>query len=190
MKSIKELPQHLHEKFKDKTEKSWYALYVSPRKEKVVEKRLSEEGYEVYLPLRKELHQWKDRKKMVDMPLIPSYIFPHIHKSDIYRIVPMPDCLRFIYFEKEPASIPDCQIESMKILLSSDFEIKVNNVLSLKKGDKVKILEGQFAGACGTIKNSGNKNTFAVTIDTLSIDLNVTIDSSMLKVQKINQEKI
>lgn len=186
---MKILPSNLQEELREKREKLWYALYVSPRKEKVVRDRLTKEGLEVYLPLRKEMHQWKDRKKMVDMPLIPSYIFLHIQKSDIYKIVRMPDCIRFIYFEKEPASIPDCQIESMKILLSSEFEIKVENSIHLQKGDRVKILEGQFAGACGTVKNQGNKNTFAVSIDALSIDLTVIIDQSMLKVEKINEEE-
>ena len=63
--------------------KNWFALYVQPRKEKVVEKELLRNNYEAFLPIKKCLRQWKDRKKMVEMPLIPSYVFVFIELQNI-----------------------------------------------------------------------------------------------------------
>ena len=50
----------------------WYAVYTRPRSEKKALITLSEDGYEVYLPLKKTLRQWSDRKKWIEFPLIPS----------------------------------------------------------------------------------------------------------------------
>jgi transcription antitermination factor NusG len=56
----------------------WYIWYTQPRAEKQLQKRLAGEGIEVFLPLRKELHQWSDRKKWVEVPLFRGYLFTKI----------------------------------------------------------------------------------------------------------------
>ena len=59
----------------------WVAFYTLPRNEKKIFSKLQEKGYITYLPLKKELHKWHDRKKWVDVPLIPSYIFVKAKKN-------------------------------------------------------------------------------------------------------------
>ncbi|HBN04651.1 MAG TPA: antitermination protein NusG, partial [Bacteroidales bacterium] len=96
--------------------KRWFALYVQPRKEKVVEKELLKIGYEVYLPLKQELRQWKDRKKLIEVPLIPSYVFMNINEREMWDIVRINGCVKFIWFNGKPCPIPDSQIDSIKLL--------------------------------------------------------------------------
>ena len=60
---------------KKAAESKWYAVYTNPRAEKQVHKRLIEAGIESFLPLQKTLRQWSDRKKVVEKPLISSYVF-------------------------------------------------------------------------------------------------------------------
>jgi len=40
-----------------------------------VQRQLELMGIEAYVPLKKEYHRWSDRVKLVDVPLIPSYVF-------------------------------------------------------------------------------------------------------------------
>ena len=56
----------------------WYPVYTHPRAEKKAHQALSNKGIETYLPLRRQLKQWSDRKKWVDEPFIKSYLFVHI----------------------------------------------------------------------------------------------------------------
>ena len=56
----------------------WYAIYVNSRAEKKVEADLTCKGIETFLPLKKSLRKWSDRKKWIDMPLIPGYCFVKI----------------------------------------------------------------------------------------------------------------
>ena len=51
------------------------AVYTRPRAEKKVNGRLEEKGYTTYLPLKKTKRQWSDRVKIVELPLISSYVF-------------------------------------------------------------------------------------------------------------------
>ena len=53
----------------------WYAIYTNPRAEKLVHLRLEETGVEAFLPLQKTYRQWSDRKKLVEKPLLSSYVF-------------------------------------------------------------------------------------------------------------------
>lgn len=167
--------------------KKWYALYLEPKKEKTVEIQLRKRGYEVYLPIKKELRQWKDRKKWVEAPLIPSYIFTFIPENEIWDIVKVPGCIKFVWFNGKPADIPDYQIESIKKLLEKDVDIYLENNIVFSKGEKVLIKEGYFSGLIGIIINNGNKNNFAVRIDNLGIDLIISLSKDNLSlVENIN----
>jgi len=56
-------------------ENKWIAIYTKARHEKQVQRQLELMGIEAYVPLKKEYHRWSDRVKLVDVPLIPSYVF-------------------------------------------------------------------------------------------------------------------
>ena len=53
---------------------NWFVLYTKPRFEKKVEEGLLSLGIEVYCPTRKEIRIWSDRKKRVDVPVLPSMV--------------------------------------------------------------------------------------------------------------------
>ena len=67
---------------KNKT-KLWYALYVITRHEKKIAKSMLEKNIECYIPLIKKMHQWSDRKKLVETPLIPGYAFVLLGNEEI-----------------------------------------------------------------------------------------------------------
>lgn len=157
--------------------KRWFALYVQPRKEKVVEQELLKRGYEVYLPIKQVLRQWKDRKKIIEVPLIPSYIFMNIEEREMWNIVRINGCVKFIWFNGKACPIPDNQIDSIKLLLEKKVEIEQTSI-NPSSGDLVRIIEGDFTGLVGVFLHKKEKNNFAVRISSLGIDLTITIDES------------
>ena len=60
-----------------KNKKNWWALYTKPRHEKKAKLEIEKKGITVYLPLNRVLRQWSDRKKWIEEPLFPGYIFIH-----------------------------------------------------------------------------------------------------------------
>jgi hypothetical protein len=49
----------------------WWALYTRHQHEKVVAEILAAKGFEVFLPLYDSIRRWKDRHKVLAMPLFP-----------------------------------------------------------------------------------------------------------------------
>ncbi len=63
---------------------NWYAINTRSRHEKQVDSFLSERGIETFLPLVHTLSRRKDRKKYVDFPLFPGYMFVHADKELLF----------------------------------------------------------------------------------------------------------
>ena len=57
---------------------TWYAIYTKPRTEKKACEELTCKGISTYLPVVKTLKQWSDRKKWVEKPYFPGYLFVRI----------------------------------------------------------------------------------------------------------------
>ena len=61
---------------------AWFALYTRSRHEIVVKSQLDGKGIENFLPVFTRVSRWKDRKKLITLPLFPGYLFVHILLKD------------------------------------------------------------------------------------------------------------
>ena len=53
----------------------WYVLQCWVRKESMIATQLESQGFECFLPKYKSIREWSDRKKEVEQPLFPGYVF-------------------------------------------------------------------------------------------------------------------
>src|SRR5689334_17076658 len=103
---------------KSKTDRhKWYPVYTFPKAEKKAHQALLHKGIETHLPMRRQLKQWSDRKKWIDEPLIKSYLFVRISQQEQSEVLMTKGVSRFIYFGGKVASMPDKQIENLKLLM-------------------------------------------------------------------------
>jgi transcription antitermination factor NusG len=130
--------------------KHWYALYTKPRNEKKVAERLLKNDFEVYCPLIKTLRQWSDRKKKVQVPMFPSYIFCRIAEPERYQLLMDPGVLNFVFWLGKPAVVRDEEIEAIRKIVKEGDEVKVE-ADQLKKDQLVTIPEGPFKGLTGKV---------------------------------------
>jgi len=160
----------------------WYAFTTKPRHEKKVKTFLENTDVTSYLPLRKVLSQWSDRKKWVEKPLFPSYIFCHIPYNQRYTVLQIPGMVRVVGFNQTPMPVKDYEIETMKMILAQDFDIHVKNGLVV--GDHVRISSGVMYGYEGWIVEERGKYYFVLQIHT--INKSILVDSRHLKLEKID----
>ena len=158
----------------------WYALYSRPRHEKKLADLLNEKGIEAYVPVRKVLKQWSDRKKMVEEPLIRSYCFVRAKPKWYFEALNTHGAVRYVWFSGKPAPIPDRQINTLKILAGSDMNVEQVSC-NLKEGEYIKITGGPLMGTIGEIKSVSGKNKVIIRIDHLSTGLSVTISPLLLE---------
>ncbi|MCX6250369.1 MAG: UpxY family transcription antiterminator [Bacteroidetes bacterium] len=158
----------------------WYAVYTKSRNEKKLTGRLNEKGIEAYVPLRKTLKQWSDRKKFVEEPLISSYVFVNIQSSRYYDVLNTQGAVRYIWFNGKPASIPDSQIQLLKILATSGYDVECTSN-SLPKGSHVRVTSGPLKGLTGELVNFAGNNKVILRLDTLDKVLVLTISPYFLE---------
>ena len=168
------------EPLKKQSDPRWYAVYTNPRAEKQVYTRLLEKAIETFLPLQKTYVQWSDRKKLVEKPLLSSYIFVKVLPADFPKVYQTPGVVKFVSFESKPVSIPQNQIDNLKLLIDSDAEIDVTGE-KIAKGDHVKVSTGALTGLTGELIRIGNKKRVVVRIDSLEQNLVVTIPLTFLE---------
>ncbi len=159
----------------------WVALYTNPRAEKKVDQNLRAAGIESYLPIRRELHNWSDRKKWVESPLIKSYTFARITKLQLSTVRAINGVSHVVSFQGEIAVVPDNEIQMLKDFLAAEVEVQVRNIEQLKRGERVRISSGTFAGREGMLVSDCDDGNFAVEISGISMAMIVHIDVDLLE---------
>lgn len=159
---------------------NWYAIYTKPHCEKKLVQRLTRKGIEAYIPLRKTLRQWSDRKKLVEEPLISSYVFVYVSVNDYFEAVNTYGASHYVWFAGKPAVIPSRQIELLKIITGSGVEMECTQD-RIPAGSAVKVLTGPLTGLTGKLVRHGGKNKVVVQLDHLDKVLLLTISQFLLE---------
>jgi transcriptional antiterminator RfaH len=162
------------------TEDKWYALYTRPRAEKLVFSRLVEAGIETFLPLQKVYRTWSDRKKLIEKPLLSSYIFVKTNSKSFPIVYKTNGVVKFVSFEGQPVSIPKNQIDNLRLLINSDAEIEVSSE-KFAPGDNVEVVSGSLVGLTGELIKVGSQNRVVVRIDRLDQNLILKIPKAFLR---------
>ena len=161
-------------------ENRWYAIYTRPRAEKLAYQRLVEADVEAFLPLMKTYRVWSDRKKLVEKPLLSSYIFVKTKKKHFPVVYKVQGVVKFVTFEGQPVPIPQNQIDNLRLLINSDAEIEVTSE-KFEPGDNVEVVNGALIGLTGELIRIGNKNRVVVRIDRLDQNIVLKIPVAFLK---------
>lgn len=154
--------------------KKWFPLYTKPRHEFKAEAQLTAAGVEFYLPTVIRVKQWSDRKKKIKEPLFSGYIF--VYGCERERILALEQyaVVRSIFFEGQPAIVPDWQIENLQKMLEHGEDITVSDQLNI--GTNVKVISGPFKDVEGVVyESANNEKMLAITIDLLKRSVVVKI---------------
>lgn len=162
---------------------SWYALHVRSRHEFVASADLQKKGIESFLPSIVRVSQWRDRKKRVEFPLFPGYMFVHIppHSEAFLRVVKSRGSVQFISLEPgHPTPVPDDEIDSLRILLESGKPLDVYP--GLAPGSRVRLKRGVLAGAEGVLAaREDHRCLFHINIEILGRSVGVTVPAEDLE---------
>lgn len=158
----------------------WYAVYTRSRHEKVVAEELWRKQIESFLPLREVVSQWKDRRKRVQLPLFPGYLFAHVPiRENRLDILKVESVVRIVGFNNQPTPIPDEQIQGVKTLVFSTLEFDPYPYMGI--GDRVEILRGPLRGLRGILLEKKNKYKFVLSVDLIQQSVACEIDAAYVE---------
>jgi transcriptional antiterminator RfaH len=154
---------------------SWYVLYTKSRHEKRIASILNQKKIPAFLPLNRKLKQWHDRKKIVEEPLFPSYLFVFLESIPRYF-----DCLEndgalyFVRTGKYIVPVKEALIEQLKTIVCNTRDIEVSSGY-IQPGQHVTIVNGPLTGVSGEVMACHNKNKIVVKVELLNRNLIINI---------------
>ena len=158
------------------TVQQWFALYTKSRAEKKVCKALRQKGMVVYLPMRKELRQWSDRKKWIEIPIINSYIFVQIPKNDYHKVFEAQGVISYVSQNGKAVSIPNREIEAMQRTVASNLSFDVEES-TIRKGQVVTITSGPLKGIRGEVVDLQSSRKLYLRISHIGYTLVVNLEN-------------
>jgi len=133
----------------------------------VVNEGLIKKSMEVFLPKIQVRSKRRDRKAMIKIPLFPGYLFvkTNLDPNEHIEIVKTVGAVRLVGSKGGPISVPSETIDSLKIMVQGGDAVSTGT--RFRKGDKVIVVSGPFAGVIGTFVRYGGKRRVIVNIEAL-----------------------
>ena len=135
-------------------------------------------GIEAYLPLRKEIRQWSDRKKWVEVPIINSYIFIRIAPKDYRKVFDVKHIVAYVSYKRKAVPIPDNEIAAMQRMVEQKISFGVEKS-EMKKGKIITITSGPLIGVKGEITEIKGEKKLYMRVQNAGFTLVVNLDESV-----------
>jgi transcriptional antiterminator NusG len=154
----------------------WYAIRTRSRHEKVASRELQLQGVPVFLPLITSARQWTDRRQQIELPLFSGYAFVKLDysSSDRVRILRTTGVVGFVGPNPSSASIPDEQIESIRMVLQGKVAVREHPFLQL--GQRIRVRSGSLTGVEGILVSVKGSRTLVISVEPIQRSLSIGLD--------------
>jgi transcription antitermination factor NusG len=155
---------------------AWWAVYTRHQHEKVVAGMLSAKGFEVFLPLYESTRRWKDRSKVLSLPLFPCYLFLRGENHRRLQAVTTPGVHMILCNGEHVATVPEAEIQAIRKTVEGYFRVEPHPFL--KCGERVRVKRGTLKGIEGILVRKKNQYRLVLSVGMLSQSVGVEIDAS------------
>jgi transcription antitermination factor NusG len=157
----------------------WFAVWTRSRHEQVVRAQLDEKQITAFLPTIARWRRWKDRKKKVDFPLFPGYVFARFLSADRLAILKCTGVVSIVSVNGEPAPVPDQEIDNIRTLVEST--LPYDPCPMIKTGAKVEVTHGPLKGVIGRLTRKGTQERLVLSVDLIGQAVSVQVDAADVK---------
>lgn len=159
--------------------RSWYAVFTVPQNEKSALRHLDLREVESFLPTYESVRVWKNRqRKLVPLPLFPSYLFVRINSGERVKVLQSPGVLHIVGKGRESVPLPDPEVEFLR---SGLIRGRIEPYRELVVGEKVRVKSGVMQGVCGTLVRKGGGMRFVVTLELINQHAAIQVDAADLE---------
>lgn len=161
----------------------WYAVYTCANHEKGVAQQLTGRSIELFLPVYESMRRWKDRRKLLQLPLFPGYVFVRLALRHRFQVLQIPGVVRLVGTNGMPTPLFDEEIYSLRQALENEVRAEPHPYLNLSKGRRVRITTGSLAGREAIVVR--HKGRQRVVISTELIQRSIMLDIDALDLSPI-----
>jgi transcription antitermination factor NusG len=158
----------------------WFAVWTRSRHEQAVRGQLETKRIDAFLPTITKWSRWKDRKKKIDWPLFPGYCFARFDPDDALTVLKCSGVVNIVSFEGRPAPIPDYELDSLRLLVASDFQFDPCPLI--KEGMMVEVAHGPLRGVVGRLMRKDQARArLVLAVDLIGQAVSVEVDAADVK---------
>jgi transcription antitermination factor NusG len=154
----------------------WFAVWTRSRAEKAVYDQLARKTIESFLPTVLRWSRWKDRKKKIDWPLFPGYLFARIDPDDTLPVRKCIGVVSIVSCAGTPSPIPDFEIDGIRRLIES--ELQFDPCPFIHEGMMVEVVHGPLRGVVGRLVRKGPHARLVLSVNLISQAVSVTVDAA------------
>ena len=158
----------------------WMVLRTKSRHEHIVESCLQRKSIMAYLPKYKVTRRWKDRRRIVELPLFPGYVFVQPSSDQYVDMRYIRGACGLVLVGNLPATMPEKDLEAVKILVNSGADLTID--ANIVVGQRVKVVGGPFAGAEGELVRVKSEERLVINAHLLGSSVSVEVDREMITV--------
>ena len=152
----------------------WYVLQCRVRKESMISAQLEGQGFQCFLPKYKSIREWSDRKKVVEQPLFPGYVFCRFEYSQRRPVVLTPGVLQVVGCGKSPIPVEQKEIEAIQLAVASELPSQPWPYMEI--GERVRIHTGKLAGLEGILINFKGNHRVVLSVTLLQRSVALEVD--------------
>jgi len=160
-------------------EYNWFLVYTRSHHEKKIKEACARLNVETYLPLEKRLRYWSGRKKMVDFPLFPNYLFVKASCREYVKILEEPSVIGFVKNGSGLSVVPEKIVHNVKKVLDEKLEYMVSPGKP-DSGSEVTVISGPLAGLSGEVIQYSGKSHLLIELKQISRSVLVKIDKNSI----------
>ena len=163
---------------------AWWVLYTRHQHEKTVAESLSVHGFEVFLPLYESTRRWKDRTKILSLPLFPCYVFVRGGCNRMLEVVTTPGVHMILHRGERVATIPETELDAIRRTIEGHLAVEPHPFL--KCGERVRVIRGSLEGVEGVLIRKKGSFRLVLSVEMLAQSAAVEID--VMDVEPVRQE--
>jgi transcription antitermination factor NusG len=154
---------------------AWCAVYTRHQHEKTIGEMLKAKGFEIFLPLYESTRRWKDRQKLLSLPLFPCYVFVRGAHERRLPVLTTPGVHMIISRGERVATVPEEEIEAIRRTIEGPFRVEPHPFL--RCGERVRVVRGSLEGVEGILTRKKNLFRLVLSVDMLAQSVSVEIDA-------------
>jgi len=155
----------------------WWVIHTRPRQEKALAETLRAARLHVFLPIVREQKVYGHRKRVVERPLFPSYLFLEGSREEAW----FADGTRRVATIIEPPSVLELAIELESIRRAVSCGAVLDPYPYLTEGRRVRVRSGPFKGVEGVVDVRSRVDRLVLRVNALGRAVALELDAGVLE---------
>ena len=152
----------------------WFALRVREKMRGITEAHIVPLVADVFSPKISEVRQWSDRRKIVEVPVFPGYLFAQFELDKRMNVLKVLGVMDMVRVGARPAEVDPDEIAALRQAFAA--QVSIEPLPHLMEGQRVRVTFGPMRGVEGTLALVKSKMKLILAVTMMNRSVAVEID--------------